>query len=416
MPDDNPLVSIVIPVFNQWPLTAQCLKSLRQHTPGKSFEVVVVDNGSTDETASQCDALGKGLFPDRFQYFPQHHNLGFGPACNLGADHAKGEYLFFLNNDTLLTPNWLPPLLQGFRNDPRLGIVGPLLLYPGSERVQHLGVAFLPGFQAEHLYENFPANHALVHRLRKMQALTGAAMMLPRDLFSQCGCFFSDYLNGCEDLDLCTQVRKNNRDLSCIAESKIYHLTSQTEGRFARDTDNSRILYQRCSAWIVPDIHHLAAKDGYELRLTPWLVPYVALPEKRRVQLTAELAPKHDPEYWWNAVQQEPLWMEGYELLGSALEKAAAWEEACMVRFLHVHFEPSINGMQRLLSVARKANAIPMMSQVAEKLQTIHERLENPDSLQSRAKRIINESKNTGDEQLEALYRRWLLTQKSVAQ
>ncbi|TVQ97634.1 MAG: glycosyltransferase, partial [Desulfovibrionales bacterium] len=90
----SPHLSIVIPVFNQWPLTEQCLRSLREHTPGRFFEVIVVDNASTDETATHCEALGTSLFPDRFNYLPLPENLGFGRACNFGADQAEGEFLF----------------------------------------------------------------------------------------------------------------------------------------------------------------------------------------------------------------------------------------------------------------------------------------------------------------------------------
>lgn len=413
---DSILLSIIIPVFNQWGLTEQCLKSLREHTPGNFFEVIVVDNASTDETATQCPDLGHGLFAHRFALLRQKENLGFGRACNLGAGHAAGEYLFFLNNDTILTRNWIPPLFKAFRAMPRLGGAGPLLLYPGTDRVQHLGVTFLPGFQAEHLYEQFPADHPLVRRTRRMQAITGAAFMVPRGLFEQCGGFFAGYLNGCEDLDLCTQIRKRNHDLSCIPESTVYHFTSQTQGRFANDTENSRLLYQRCAAWIAPDIHCWAEKDGYELRLTPWLVPYIALPSPRRSQLTLQLSAEQNPEAWWSALQQEPLWVEGYALLATALEKAGAWGEACMVRFLHVHFEPSLSALHSLLVTVKQAENIPLVEQVAEKLNTIHDRLSKPDDLWLKAEGIIAKAVDSGDDKLEIVYRRWQKEHRGYAQ
>jgi GT2 family glycosyltransferase len=407
MSSNVPHLSIIIPVFNQWRLTEQCLKSLREHTPGSFFEVIVVDNASTDETAMFCRQLGDSLFADRFVLLRQRENLGFARACNLGAEQAKGEYLFFLNNDTILTKNWLPPLFQAFRTIHSLGMVGPLLLYPEIERVQHLGVTFFPGFQVAHLYEQFPADHPVVRRPRRLQAITGAAFLVPRKLFKQCGGFFPKYLNSYEDLDLCTQIRKMNYNLLCVPESKIYHLTSQTEGRFTHDSKNSRIFYQRCAAWVTPDIHYLVEKDGYELRLTPWLTPYVALPSDLRSQLTLELSAQQNLESLWSALQQEPLWVDGYDLLAKALEKIAAWEDACLFRTLHVHFAPSIPALRRLAQTAKQAGNISLAEQTTRRLQFICDFLSKPDSLQLKAKTIIAQARACGDEKLEALYRQW---------
>jgi GT2 family glycosyltransferase len=407
MSNNVPYLSIIIPVFNQWRLTEQCLKSLCEHTPGSFFEVIVVDNASTDETAMFCRQLGDSLFADRFILLRQSENLGFARACNLGAEQTKGEYLFFLNNDTLLTKDWLPPLFQAFRTFHGLGMVGPLLLYPGTERVQHLGVTFLPGPQVAHLYEHFPADHPVVRRPRRLQAITGAAFLVPRRLFEQCGGFFPGYLNSYEDLDLCTQIRKNNHSLLCIPESKIYHLAGQSEGRFTHDTENSGIFYQRCAACVTPDTHHLVQEDGYELHLTPWLTPYIALPSHRRAQLTLELSRQQNPQSYWAALQQEPLWVDGYALLARALEKISAWEDACLTRILQIHFEPSIQALRLLLGTAKQAGNASLVEQTTRRIQGIYEYLGNPSRLQLKAEIVIAQARACGDEKLEAIYRQW---------
>ncbi len=404
----SPHLSIIIPVFNQWSLTEQCLRSLREHTPGRFFEVIVVDNNSADDTTTHCKTLGTSLFPGRFHYLPLPENLGFGRACNIGADQAKGDYLFFLNNDTILTPNWFAPLLQAFRSDQRLGAAGPLLLYPGSDRVQHLGVAFLPGFQAEHLYEHFPSAHLLVRKPRRLQAISGAAFFMPHELFRECDGFFKDYRNGCEDLDLCTQIRKKKRRISCIPDSVVYHLTSQTQGRFDKDADNSNLLLNRCGASIRPDIHELATSDGYEPRLTPWLAFYVALPQNRLVRLNAEAGTSPSPQATWDLLEQEPLWTPGYALLSEALERAAAWDEACMIRFLQVHFEPTLEGMARLLHAARQAKNGILAEQALEKRRNILAKLQEPGPLTTRARSIMAQAHEDRDKAVEKLYADWL--------
>ena len=120
-----PAFSVVIPVFNNWELTRACLQSLREHTSGIDVEVVVADNASSDATARELLPLGEALFHGRFQRLRFEKNRNFGPACNAGARAATAPFVFFLNNDTLPTPNWSAPLLEAFQADDSLGAVAP---------------------------------------------------------------------------------------------------------------------------------------------------------------------------------------------------------------------------------------------------------------------------------------------------
>ena len=108
---DAPAFSIVIPVFNKWDLTEQCLRALAETTPEYDFEVIVVDNGSADVTTSRSQPRGEALFGPRFLRIRFEENRNFSPACNAGARAATAPLLFFLNNDTLPTPGWAQVLL-----------------------------------------------------------------------------------------------------------------------------------------------------------------------------------------------------------------------------------------------------------------------------------------------------------------
>lgn len=315
-------VAVVIPVFNQWQLTADCLRSLREHTPDEDVQVVVVDNGSTDQTAGACGALGHELFGTRFEYVRLDDNINFGPGCNLGASRADADFLFFLNNDTLLTPGWLAPLLAAFETDAGLGAVGPLLLYPGNDRVQHLGVSFTPNMHVDHLYHHFPASHRVVQRARSLQAITGAALMVASDVFRESGRFWEEYRNGYEDLDLCWQIRSRGLTLHCEPASRIYHLTSQTTGRFDAESHNSQLLLRRCNQAFVPDMHRLAVEDGFNLRLTATL--RMNMIHVRDAKETRSL----DMDGLWAGILAEPLWEEGYERLLDLFFKRGMWEAA----------------------------------------------------------------------------------------
>jgi hypothetical protein len=117
-----PRASIVIPVYNQFAHTLACLRALAAHPPRASFEVVVVDDGSSDDTEVSLPQV-TGL-----RYHRRAVNGGFIAACNDGASLARGDYLVFLNNDTIPQPGWLDALLHTFDEHPDCGLAGSQLL------------------------------------------------------------------------------------------------------------------------------------------------------------------------------------------------------------------------------------------------------------------------------------------------
>lgn len=218
----SPLVSIVIPVFNQWRYTEECLKSLRANAPSEiSFEVVVVDNASTDDTAQGLQKWQKEWPVIKVETLPM--NTGFSPACNRGAEISRGKYLLFLNNDTIAQPGWLLPLVQELQQ-PGVGIVGPKLVYPDGKRINHAGYVFGMGsFYA--IYHNHDASAPEVNKRRDYQALLGACILLPRDLFFSVGQFS---LDGLEDIDLCLKIKTKGLVSRYVPTSTVYHHGSVT--------------------------------------------------------------------------------------------------------------------------------------------------------------------------------------------
>jgi GT2 family glycosyltransferase len=402
------LLSIIIPVFNQWALTAQCLESLQKTTPGDDFEVIVVDNGSIDETPREAPLLGNSLFGNRFKHLRSEENLNFGPGCNLGARNSAGRLLFFLNNDTILTPNWLPPLLQELESDPSLGAVGPLLLFPNTGRVQHLGVTFVPGAQAHHLYSNFPADHPLVHKKRYVKALTGAALMLPRALFLECGGFFDEYVNGWEDVDLCCEIGKRGKRLLCGTSSVIYHLTSQTVGRFTAEEKNYEVLIQRQGDWVRPDYHKWIIEDGYEPRLTECLRMYPALTESRRNAVEEQVGSNPEPLTCLDVLEKEPLWFRGYDIIAGVFETNGRYEEALMHRHLLGLFLPTRESLVKELKTSRRAGNPRLAELTTSRLAEIEQRLANREVLDRYCSAVLSKANQWGDLALFHLYSRWL--------
>lgn len=396
-----PQVSVIIPVFNQWAFTSQALRSLRKHTP-QSIEVIVIDNASTDQTACELDNLGRQLFADDFRSVHLPENEGFARACNRGAALAAADILFFLNNDTQLTPGWLPPLLEALTADPGLGAVGPLLLYPGSGLVQHLGLAFLPGPEVTHLHDYYPAAHPLVVKARHPKALTAAALAMRNHVFRAAGGFFEGYRNGCEDIDLCLTLGLAGYRFRCQPESTVIHFTSRSEGRFEHDAQNSSLLVERHGPRLNPDIHLHAHDDGYEVALNEWLLPALHPTAGRRAELSAR-AVDATPQRWADLLEEEPRWAEGYALLADWLEARDAHAEALHFLGLAAHFHPSRAAYVRLARAATRAGAGDIADHAASRLRAVTARLQ---TVRRQARQRL--ARTSDDPLWSGLYRAWL--------
>ncbi|MDR3358677.1 MAG: glycosyltransferase family 2 protein [Desulfovibrio sp.] len=375
-----PKVSVIIPVRNLWDMTAACLRSLAEHSDGIAdcadggLEVLVVDNGSNDATAEQLPALGRGLFGGSFKALRLPRNMGFAVGCNAGARAASGDLLFFLNNDTRVTRGWLPPLVKTLEN-PRTGATGPLLLYPDG-RVQHCGIAVSPFRRLWHLYEFFPGAHMLPRKQRPLQAITGAALMLRRELFFEAGAFFEEYLNGFEDMDICCALRRKGYALALTPQSVVVHYASQTPGRFEADQRNAALLTSRRGADIRPDLHSLAARDGYLLRVGPTLTVWLTLREEPEKSLNAELAErvKAGPDlaeaFLEQRLAEEPLWLGGHLRLIDLLETRGRHRKAISAGLSALDFFPLPQVQTRLLRLAGREGMgeelAPLLHRLAE--------------------------------------------------
>ena len=122
--DTQPMVSIIIPVYNQIHYTYACLESILEFTKDVTYEVIIADDVSTDATKDL------GLYSENLVISRNSENQGFLRNCNQAAAKAKGRYLMFLNNDTKVTKGWLSSLVSLLASDPSIGMVGSKLVFP----------------------------------------------------------------------------------------------------------------------------------------------------------------------------------------------------------------------------------------------------------------------------------------------
>jgi GT2 family glycosyltransferase len=219
-----PDASIIIPVHNRWTYTLHCLAVLQQHKATRSFEVIVVDDGSSDGTASMlADWPGLAVLsnPD---------NRGFVRACNAGAASARGKYLVLLNNDTQVQPGWLDALLHTFERHQNVGLVGSKLIYPDGRLQEAGGIVFSDGSAWNYGHLDDPGRPEYSY-LRESDYVSGASVAIERRLFDKLGgfddCFAPGYY---EDLDLAFRARQAGYRILYQPASVVVHFEGASAG------------------------------------------------------------------------------------------------------------------------------------------------------------------------------------------
>jgi GT2 family glycosyltransferase len=217
--------SVIIPVFNKAEFTFQCLRSLLREVDFSDAEVIVIDNASTDETA---ELLSR--FRDRVRVISNAENRGFVDACNQGASVARGRYLVFLNNDTVVLPGWLDRLVETAERDARAGAVGSMFLYPDG-RVQEAGAVVWSNGETFHYGWSKSADDRRFTFAREVDYCSGASLLIRRELFERLGGFDRRYAPAYyEDTDLCMGVRSLGYKVVYQPASRLYHFEGATAG------------------------------------------------------------------------------------------------------------------------------------------------------------------------------------------
>jgi GT2 family glycosyltransferase len=222
---ERPLVSIIIPGFGKPWLALQCLKSIARFPPTAPFEVILVDDASGD-AGMQILKQVAGL---RLEINPA--NLGFLKSCNRSAERAKGDYLFFLNNDTLVCEGWLEPLLAVFDRFPDAGLTGSKLLYPDGTLQEAGGIIWDNGSAWNYGRGDDP-DKPEYNYVRESDYISGCAILIRSTFWEKLGGFDENFAPAyCEDSDLAFRVRAAGKKVYYCPFSAIVHLEGLSLGR-----------------------------------------------------------------------------------------------------------------------------------------------------------------------------------------
>jgi GT2 family glycosyltransferase len=232
---ETPMVSIIIPAFNNWAYTAACLKSISNARDALGIEVILVDDESSDETQSYASNI-RGL-----RYLRNKKNAGFIESCNNGAAEAKGKYLVLLNNDTQVLDGWLNGLLDVFEMFPDAGLVGSRLIYPDGTLQECGGIVFNDGSGWNYGKGDNPERTEYMY-VRDADYCSGACIMIETALFRELGGLDERYKPAYyEDTDLAFKVRESGRRVLVQPASTVIHHEGVTSGT---DTDSGIKRYQ----------------------------------------------------------------------------------------------------------------------------------------------------------------------------
>jgi GT2 family glycosyltransferase len=224
-----PSISIIVPCFNGARLTQACLESLVQTLPsGLRSEIIVIDDGSIDGTP---EVLREWIANARIKVIRNRHNLGFVDSCNLAARESTGEILVFLNNDVIVLPGWLPPLLRAFRDFPKAGAVGGKLIYPDGVLQEAGGIVFCDGSAMNLGRGDTDLDAPHYNFVREVDYCSAALLATRRALFEQLGGFDPEFRPGYyEDTDYCFRVRAKGYRVYYQPASAVVHREGGTAG------------------------------------------------------------------------------------------------------------------------------------------------------------------------------------------
>lgn len=234
-------ISFIVPVFNHVEQSREMLDSLLSSVPRTvDFEVIVVDDGSSDGTRSWL----AGLRHARVRPLFNEANVGYARSNNRAVQQATGDVLGLLNNDLILLPGWLEPMLELLGSpSANAGIVGNVQVRVDDGVVDHAGIEVDHLAKIEHIRALPPDGEAG----RRVLAVTGACCLVSRQDFVSVGGFDERYLNGGEDVDLCLKLRARRRYAYVAAKSRVRHHVSLTRSISPQSRErgerNSRLLF-----------------------------------------------------------------------------------------------------------------------------------------------------------------------------
>lgn len=323
--EEQELVSVIIPSKDNPDVLSTCILSLLRKTSYRNVELLVVDNGSNEANKQkvlelQQQILQRGELAS-FRYIYRPMTFNFSAMCNLGAREAAGKYLLFLNDDIeIVCPDWLSVMVSRGAKD-YVGAVGVKLLYPESDRIQHVGVTNIhlgPAHKLQFDSDREIYYHGVNRYAWNVSAVTGACLLVRKKIFEEIGGFEEELQVAFNDVELCFHLLRSGYKNVCCNQTWLYHHESLSRGSDDGEEKVSRLHRERDFLYAAyPEMWN---RDAYYSRrlvtdvLDRGFQPVCRFEEKRISQKSVPVlmkGPLHSD--WYN----ETLFM-GVEFTGDA--------------------------------------------------------------------------------------------------
>lgn len=231
----HPTVSVIIPVYNEFDYTYNCLKSILKNTGNIAYEILIADDCSTDVT-KDIEKIAKNV-----RRITTKENVRFLRNCNHAARYAKGKYILFLNNDTQVQANWMAPLVSLIEQDEKIGMVGSKLVYPDGYLQEAGGIVWNDASAWNYGNRKSPEDPEYNY-VKETDYISGAAIMIRKALWEEIGGFDERFAPAyCEDSDLAFEVRKHGYKVLYQPLSVVVHFEGVSNGT---DTGSGLKSYQ----------------------------------------------------------------------------------------------------------------------------------------------------------------------------
>ena len=222
---ENPLISIIIPVYNNFKYTYNCIESIVKSNPKIPYEIIIADDMSTDSTKSIQ------------KYFPNIHinknkrDQGFVMNCNMAANLVKGKYIHFLNNDIQVENEWLSSLLKLIESDEKIGMVGSKIIYPDKTLQEAGGIIWKDGSGCNYGRGKDP-EMGEYNYVKEVDYISGASILIKKSVWDEIGGFDKRYIPSYyEDTDLAFEVREHGYKVMYQPKSVVIHYEGISNGK-----------------------------------------------------------------------------------------------------------------------------------------------------------------------------------------
>jgi len=247
MQKNYPKVFIIILNWNGLEDTDACLESLRKLTY-PNFEIVLVDNGSVKDEGT----ILKEKYPE-IHLIKNHQNVGFCGGNNIGAKYALkhgAKYLLFLNNDTIVNPEFLEKLIEFGEKNPKVGILGPLIYYwQEPDEIYSCGGYF-------NIWFCFARDYHFIPKFNKKNIgfISGCAFLIKREVIKKIGLWDESFFTYWDEVDFCQRAKRAGIEIACVPEAVIYHKVARTNIYLSKRyiyymTRNNLLLAKKHAKW-----------------------------------------------------------------------------------------------------------------------------------------------------------------------